>query len=134
MTVKPNRFAFSCHAAWLLGWLSAEQSTSSPGLRSMPLDTRLLDSLVFRVMTISSGVTRRNSASNLRVFSRPSPSCTRLSEDGSWSMSLVALYSVSSTGPDDGQRLVSFSIVRSLGMTNLPRTLSYHFSSAHAGV
>ena len=49
----------------------------------MPVDTRLFDSLVLRVMTISSGVTRRNSASSLRVFSRPSPSFARLSSDGS---------------------------------------------------
>ncbi len=84
----------------------------------MPVDTRLFDSLVFRVMMISSGVTRKKSASAFRVASRPSPSFTRLSCDGSWSMSRVALYSVSSTGSDDGHRFAAFSIVRSFGITN----------------
>src|SRR5262245_21800145 len=118
MTLNPKRLDFSCHALWLLGWLSDEHSTSSPGLRSMPVETRLFDSLVFRVITISSGVTRRNSASTLRVFSRPSPSLARLSDEGSWSMSFVILYIVSRTGADDGHRFAAFSLVSSLGMTN----------------
>ena len=41
--------------------------TLPPALRSRPLDTRLFDSLVLRVMMISSGVTRRNWASAARV-------------------------------------------------------------------
>ena len=68
-TEKPKRLPFSLHAVRLLGWLSAWTMTSSPALRSRPFDTRLFDSLVLRVMMISSGVTRRNSASALRVFS-----------------------------------------------------------------
>src|SRR5712692_8449255 len=108
--------------------------TSSPAFRSTPFETRLFDSLVLRVMTISSGVTRRNSASSFRVFSRPSPSFTRLSKEGSWSMSFVIRYIVSSTGPDEGQRLAAFSMVRSRGITNCSRTLIQNFSSGDAGV
>src|SRR3954465_14290052 len=100
----------------------------------MPVETRLFDSLVLRVMTISSGVTRRKSASSLRVFSRPSPSLARLSCDGSRSMSLVSQYIVSSTGPDAGQRFAAFNIVSSFGITNCSRPLTHNFSSGDAGV
>src|SRR5262245_20173082 len=134
ITLNPNRFAFSCHAVWLLGWLSAVRSTSSPAFKSMPFDTRLFDSLVLRVITISSGVTRRKSASILRVFSRPSPSFARLSDEGSRSMSFVIVYSVSMTGADEGHRFAAFSIVSSLGMTNCSRTAAQYFSSGDAGV
>ena len=92
--------------------------TSSPGLKSSPLETRLFDSLVLRVMTISSGVTWRNSASSFRVFSRPWPIFTRLSNDGSRSMSFVLRYSVSSTGAEEGHRFAAFIMARSGGMTN----------------
>ena len=43
----------------------------------------LFDSLVLRVMMISSGVTRRNSASALRVFSFSGISRARLLGEGS---------------------------------------------------
>src|SRR5687768_12795856 len=68
------------------------------GLRSMPLDTMLLASLVFRVMTISSGVTRRNSAMTLRVASFSPPRRARFCADGSRSTLSVSRFSASSTG------------------------------------
>src|SRR5262245_13498136 len=49
-------------------------------------------------------------------------------------MSLVVLYSVSSTGADEGQRLAALSIVRSGGMTNCSRTDVQKRSSGDAGV
>src|SRR5262249_9109882 len=70
-TVNPNRAAFRRQALRLLGWLSDQTTTSSPLFRSSPLDTTLLLSVVLRVMTISSGVTRSASASSPRDFSRP---------------------------------------------------------------
>src|SRR5262247_3412394 len=49
-------------------------------------------------------------------------------------MSFVVLYSVSSTGADDGHRFAAFSIVRSGGMTNCSRTDDQNRSSGDAGV
>src|SRR5262245_119312 len=49
-------------------------------------------------------------------------------------MSLVALYSVSSTGADEGHRLAALIIVRSGGITNCSRTAVQNFSSGIAGV
>src|SRR6266849_2815112 len=49
-------------------------------------------------------------------------------------MSFVIRYIVSSTGPDEGQRLAAFSMVSSRGITNCSRTLIQNFSSGDAGV
>jgi hypothetical protein len=87
--VKPKRSAFWRQAAWLLGWLSEKIRTSSPGSRSRPLETKLFDSLVLRVMTISSGVTRRYVASARRVASRPLRVFCRFCGDGSRSTDRV---------------------------------------------
>jgi hypothetical protein len=103
--------------------LSAWTITSSPGFRSRPFETRLFDSLVLRVMTISSGVTRRNAASALRVSSFSGISRARLTGDGSASTVCVSLVSTSTTGRDAGQRLAAFMTERSGGITNCARTL-----------
>src|SRR6476646_3064443 len=49
-------------------------------------------------------------------------------------MSRVILYSVSSTGADEGQRFAAFRIVRSFGMTNWSRTAVQNFSFGDDGV
>ncbi len=133
-TEKPKRRDFTFHASRLLGWLSEKRSTSSPGFKSMPLETRLLPSLVLRVRTISSGFTPRNSASSLRVDSFPSPIFTRLGKEGSRSMSRVSRSSVSTTGIKDGQRLAAFMTPRPGGMKNCSRTVSQNFSPGFEGV
>ena len=92
--------------------------TSSPDLRSRPLDTRLFASLVFRVSTISSGVTRKHAATSRRVSSLPAAIFCRLSNDGSASMSFVFRYTASSTGAGDGQRFAAFITARSGGIRN----------------
>src|SRR5688572_1104260 len=121
-TVKPNRFAFSVQAVRLLGWLSAKTTTSSPALSSTPLETMLLASLVLRVMTISSGVTRRNAASTLRRFSFSPLNRARFWAEGSLSTLSDSRLSASSTGREAGQRLAALSTPRSGGITNCART------------
>ena len=121
-TEKPKRLAFCCHAVRLLGWLSEWTITSSPALSVRPLETMLLASLVLRVITISSGVTRRNAARALRVFSFSPDSRARFWPDGSRSTLLVSRIRASSTGLDAGQRLAAFSTPRSGGITNCART------------
>src|SRR6476661_3201986 len=49
-------------------------------------------------------------------------------------MSRVILYSVSSTGADEGHRFAAFRMVRSFGMTNWSRTAAQNFSSGEDGV
>ena len=82
----------------------------------------LLASLVLRVMTISSGVTRRNAASVLRRFSFSPLNRARFCADGSWSTLSLSRFSASSTGRDAGQRLAALSTPRSGGITNCSRT------------
>jgi hypothetical protein len=82
----------------------------------------LLASLVLRVITISSGVTRRNSASSFRVASLPSPILTRLGKEGSPSMSRVAATIASTTARGEGHRLAAFITARSAGIRNCSRT------------
>ena len=82
----------------------------------------LLASLVLRVITISSGVTRRNSASALRVFSFSPVRRARFWPDGSRSTLSVSRRSASSTGREAGQRLAAFNTPRSGGITNCSRT------------
>ena len=106
------------------------ESTSSPALRSRPFDTMLFDSLVLRVMMISSGVTRRNSASALRVFSFSGISRERLFGEGSASTLRVSRVSTSATGRDAGHRLAAFITASSGGITNCSRTLFQNASPA----
>ncbi len=135
VTAYPNRLDFCSHAALLLGWLSAKMTTSSPALRSSPLETMLFASLVLRVMTISSGVTRRNRGKQTpRVSSFPALIFCRLSNDGSASMSFVLRYIASSTGAGDGQRLAAFMTLRPAGIRNCSRTATQKRSSGCGGV
>src|SRR6185436_1584499 len=106
----------------LLGWLSWKTTTSSPCLRSSPLDTMLFASLVLRVMTISSGVTRRNAASVLRRLSFSPLNRARFCPEGSRSTLSLSRFSASSTGRDAGQRFAAFRTPRSSGITNCART------------
>src|SRR5688572_18946572 len=133
-TVYPKRFAFCIHALLLLGWLSEKITTSSPALRSRPLETILFASLVLRAMTISSGVTRRNRARRRRVSSFPVLIFCRLSNDGSPSISFVLRYIASRTGAGDGQRLAAFMTARFGGIRNCSRTDIQNRSSGRSGV
>src|SRR5688572_16735657 len=134
VTVYPNRFAFCVHALLLLGWLSAKITTSSPALRSSPLETMLFASLVLRVMTISSAVTWRNRARRRRASSFPALIFCRLSNEGSLSMSFVLTYIASRTGAGEGQRLAAFITARFGVITNCSRTDVQKRSSGCAGV
>src|SRR5262245_29635444 len=83
-------------------------------------------------MTISSGVTRRNSASALRVFSLAAESRLRFCWEGSRSTICVSRVRTSTTGADAGQRLAAFITARSGGITNCARTLFQNASPAAA--
>ena len=108
--------------------------TSSSAVSSTPLETRLLLSLVFRVITICSGVVWRYSARIFRVLTLPTPILARFWKDTSPSMSFVLLYMASSTGTDDGHRLAAFMTLTSIGITNCSRTDRQNDSSGDAGV
>src|SRR5687767_10261611 len=82
----------------------------------------LLASLVLRVMTISSGVTRRNAASALRVLSFSPLKRERFWADGSRSTLSDSRRSASRTGREAGQRLAALRTPRSAGITNCART------------
>src|SRR5688500_10815377 len=94
----------------------------------------LLASLVLRVMTISSGVTRRKPASARRASSFPVVILARFSNDGSPSMSFVLRYIASRTGAGDGHRFAAFITARSAGIRNCSRTDNQKRSSGCAGV
>ena len=82
----------------------------------------LFASLVLRVMTISSGVTRRNAARVLRRLSFSPFSRARFCADGSRSTLSLSRLSASSTGREAGQRFAAFSTPSSSGITNCART------------
>src|SRR5215471_9872297 len=70
VTVKPSRRARTFHESRLEGWLWLVKMTSSLALRSTPLTTILLPSLVLRVIATSSADTR-----NIRAALPRSDSC-----------------------------------------------------------
>jgi len=133
-TLNPNRLPFSRHALRLLGWLSEKSSTSSFGPSCSPLDTRLFPSLVLRVMTISSGVTRSASARRRRASSFDFVSVVRVSGDGLASYARVFRSSASITGSDVGHKLAALMNPRSGGRRNRARTSRQNPSSGSRGV
>ena len=83
----------------------------------------LFDSLVLRVMMISSGVTRRNSASATRVASFSGIRRARFVGEGSVSTLFDSRLRASDAGREAGQRFAAFITARSGGITNWSRTL-----------